>query len=631
VQPFVGRFLEIALTPPRRSTSVFLAVALLFGVTIPVLASAPPFRASDAAAPGGRLIVLWRGHAPARIGIAGIDHLAGASVAQRSVVVAEPGKAGAVARALRADPRVLVVVPDARVKALDWPADGVPNDPSFGEQPDLEQVHVPEAWPTTTGDPGVVVAVIDSGVDLTHPDLAGVAVVAPRNEIWNNTDVSDDVGHGTHVAGTIFAQTNNATGIAGIAPTSTLMPVKVLDETGSGSIADVLDGVDWARTHGAKIINLSLGGSLMPDQVALAQPTFSAARAAGILVVAAAGNTGSPFLEYPAAFNGVVSVGAVDGSDVLADFSTFNRAVDMTAPGVETLSTEAGDYARESGTSMAAPHVAGGAALVWSARPTLGVDELEAVLRTSSVDLGDPGRDDMFGSGRLDVLAALTAPVPDPLPVFDPAPAEPLVFTFTSPTSPVTQTSSTFSVSWTVSHAVFDGAIARQTWDLIDGVCPDELEPDDGFILLDLVSPLHETGLTGGACYRWSALVIDADGQIAEVTSAPVTVVDITRPTITSRHPAPRATRVSRTASLTIKFSEPVEGVSSTTIRLKNVRTGKWVRARVTYSASRRTATIDPGPTLRRDTRYAVFVRLGITDPSGNQLGRSTWWFRTRR
>ena len=370
---FVECFFEVALAPIRRSIPVFLAAALLFVATIPATAAAAtaPVRVSDTEAPGGRLIVLWRGHAPARIGIAGIDHVAGAAIAQRGVVVAEPGKAGAVAQALRADPRVLAVVPDARVKAFDWPADGKPNDRDYGMQPDLEQVHVPETWPMTTGDPGVVVAIIDSGVDLMHPDLAGVAISAPRNEIWNNTDVTDDAGHGTHVAGTIFAQTNNEIGIAGIAPTSTLMPIKVLDQDGSGSIADVLDGVDWARTHGARIINLSLGGELTLQQVALAQPTFSAARAAGILVVAASGNSGSSFFEYPAAFSGVVSVGAVDASDALADFSTFNRAVDITAPGVETLSTEAGAYARDSGTSMAAPHVAGGAALVLSARPTL--------------------------------------------------------------------------------------------------------------------------------------------------------------------------------------------------------------------------------------------------------------------
>jgi subtilisin family serine protease len=618
-------------TSLRRPISVLLAAALLLATVVPASA-ASPVRASDAAAPGGRLIVLWRDTAPARISIAGVDHVNRAASSQRSVVVAAAGKAGAVARDLRADPRVIAVVPDALVKATDWPANGPPNDPRYGSQGDLEQIHVPEAWPTTTGNPGVVVAVIDSGVDLTHPDLAGVNVVAARNEIWNNTDVRDDVGHGTHVAGTIFARTDNGQGIAGIAPTSSLMPIKVLDETGTGSISDVLDAVDWARLHGADIINLSLGGSLSLDQVALVQPTFTQARAAGILVVAASGNTGSSLIEYPAAFQGVVSVGAVDGTDRVADFSTFNRAVDITAPGVETISTVPGGYQRASGTSMATPHVAGGAALVWSARPGLSVAELEAVLRTSSVDLGDPGRDNRYGSGRLDVLAALTAPVPDPLPNLEPAPGitDPLVITFTSPTAPVTQSNHSFKVQWKTSHAVVDGILVRQQWKLVGGACPDESAFPDDFKVLDLVSPTTDTGLKAGSCYRWTVLAIDEEGQQADATSAPVKVADTTRPTIVSRSPLPNAVGVARTASIKIAFSEPVDGISTTTLRLKNLRTGFWVRARVTYSAATRTAIIDPVLSMFGNERYGVFVLTGIKDASGNRFATTAWSFHTR-
>ncbi len=618
-------------TSLRRPISVILATALLLATILPVSAASPE-RASDAAAPGGRLIVLWRDAAPARLSIAGVAHVSRAAGSQRSVVVAAAGKAGAVARELRADPRVIGVVPDAQVKAFDWPADGHPNDPRFGSQKDLEQIHVPETWPTTTGDPGVVVAVIDSGVDLTHPDLVGVTVVAPRNEIWNNTDVSDEVGHGTHVAGTIFARTDNARGIAGIAPTSSLMPIKVLDETGTGALSDVLDSVDWARLHGADIINLSLGGSLGPEQVALVQPTFTQARAAGILVVAASGNSGSSLIEYPAAFQGVVSVGAVDGSDGLADFSTFNRAVDITAPGVKTVSTVPGGYQRASGTSMASPHVAGGAALVWSAKPGLSVAELETVLRTSAVDLGDPGRDDRFGSGRIDVLAALTAPVPDPLPDLEPAPGitDPLEITFTSPTRAVTQSNGSFKVRWKTSHAVVDGILVRQQWRLVGGACPDEFEFPDDFKVMDLVSPTTDTGLKTGSCYRWTVLAIDEEGQQADATSAPIKVVDAVKPTITSRSPAPNATGVARAASVRVTFSEPVRGVSATTLRLKNLRTGFWVRARVTYSAATRTATIDPALSMFGNERYGVYVLAGIKDPSGNRLATTTWSFRTK-
>lgn len=614
----------------RRAAAVATAAVFALVTVLPAAAASPEVRASDVAAPGGRLIVLWREDAPSRIGIADVDRVTASAAGQRSVVTAAPGKAGVVARALRRDPRVLAVVPDARVRATDWPADP-PNDPRFADQEDLDQINVPEAWPRSTGSAGMVVAVIDSGVDLTHPDLDDVNVVYPRNEIWNNTDVTDDLGHGTHVAGTIFAETDNGTGIAGIAPSSSLMPIKVLDEFGFGNVSDVLDAVDWARTHGADIINLSLGGSLTPEQVALVQPTFTVARSAGILTVAASGNSGTRLVEYPAALQGVVSVGAVDSTDALADFSSFNRGVDITAPGVDTLSTTLGDYERWSGTSMATPHVAGAAALVWSDRPGLEVAELEAVLRASSVDLGDPGRDDRFGSGRLDVLAALSEPVPDPLPDLEPAPgiADPLEFTFTSPAAPVTQSRSTFTVAWTSNHEAVAGQLVRLEWRLIGGACPDGSEPADDGAYLDFVSPVTDTGLRSGSCYRWSVLGIDEEGQIATATSAPVRVVDTTRPTVRSRSPLPNATRVATNASIRVTFSEHVRGVSSTTLRLKNLRTGLWVRASVRYSAASRTATLDPVLLMYRNERYAVYLTNGIRDVSGNRLVASSWAFRT--
>ena len=615
----------------RRVLPVAIATVLALVSVIPVAAATPDVRASDARAHDGRLIVLWRDQAPSKVDIGGVRRVAKSQTRQRSVVTALPGQAGIVARELRRDPRVLSVVPDAQVKAADWPADP-PDDPRYDEQADLDQINVPEAWPTTTGDPGVVVAVIDSGVDLDHPDVAGVAVTDPRNEIWNNTDVTDDLGHGTHVAGTIFAQTDNTIGIAGIAPSSMLMPIKVLDESGFGSVSDLLDGVDWARTHGADIINISITGFLTPEQVALVQPTFTAARSAGILTVAAAGNSGERIVEYPAALHGVVSVSAVDPSDALAEFSSFNRGVDISAPGVETLSTALGDYERASGTSMATPHVAGGAALVWSARPALDVAEVEAVLRESSVDLGDPGRDDRFGSGRLDVLAALSEPVPDPLPDLEPAPGitDPLEFTFTSPTAPVTQTRTSFTVSWTASHEVIAGQLVRYQYYLIGGVCPSDVDFPDDLFLLDFTSPITDAGLAPGSCYRWSVIGIDEEAQIAEAFSAPVTVVDRTRPTIRSRTPRPNATGVSRTSNVKVTFSEPVRGVSSTTVRLKNLRTGFWVRAKVTYSSSTRTATLDPTLSMYRNERYAVYVTSGIRDIAGNRFASTSWSFRTR-
>lgn len=620
----------------RRSATILVALALAM-VGIPTVASATPgVRAADSAAPGGRLVVVWRERAPLKLTLAGVRMNRASPGSQRSVVTASAGRAGQVAASLRADPRVIAVVPDAVVHASGWPADGPPSDSLYGQQEDLAQIHVPEVWPTTTGDPSVVVAIIDTGVDLSHPDLAGVTVVSPRNETFNNTDVTDVIGHGTHVAGTIFARTNNATGIAGIAPNSALMPIKVLDGAGSGFFSDVLDGVDWARTHGADVINLSLGAALTAEQIALFQPTFSAARAAGILVVAAAGNSGNPLMYYPAGLIGVVSVAAVDASDVQADFSTFNRAVDISAPGVETLSTvpTADDpigYERFSGTSMASPHVAGVAALVWANRPSLGVAQLEAVLRASATDLGTPGRDDHYGSGRVDAAAALVAPVPSPLPDLDPAPGPsgPFTVAFTAPVAPVSQLSTTFTVAWTTSHEAIDGLLVRLFWPLgRGGACPGEDQFSD-YVILPFVNPTEDTGLEPGFCYRYEVLAIDENSEFGDVISAPITILDHTRPTIQSRTPKPGASHVPGKSSPRVVFSEPVNGVSATTLRLKNVATDKWVKIKVTYDARTSTATIDPVLWMFPGRRYAIYATTGIHDGSGNHLLATHWSFTT--
>ena len=324
--------------PTRSRLALLLATALVLGVAAPAAASGAidtARRTADAAAFEGRLIVVWKGVAPRTLNMAGVESTSPMERFTRSVVTTKPGRSAAVARSLRADPRVLAVVPDAQLSFLDWPADGDPSDTRYAEQGDLAQIGVPDAWTTTRGDPSVVVAVIDSGIDLTHPDLDDVAVVDPRNVVWNNDDVSDQVGHGTHVMGTIVAETNNAEGIAGIAPDSTLMPIKIADDSGFVAFSDILDAVDWAREHGADVINMSLGGALTVDQVALGQPTFTAARDAGILMVAAAGNEATQIRMYPASFAGVVSVSAVDSTDTIAEFSNSGRAVDIAAPGVD--------------------------------------------------------------------------------------------------------------------------------------------------------------------------------------------------------------------------------------------------------------------------------------------------------
>src|SRR6185312_7044636 len=187
---------SVPVSSLRRLAPVVLAVVLGLFWALPVAAATPFVRSTDSAAPGGRFVVLWRDHVPDRLRISGLRAIRPSESGQRSVVTATSGRAGQLAAALRADPRVLGVVPDAVVHATGWPDDAPPSDPLYPDQEDLAQIHVPAVWPVSTGDPSVVVAVVDTGVDLTHPDLAGVTVVAPRNETFNTTDVSDAVGHG---------------------------------------------------------------------------------------------------------------------------------------------------------------------------------------------------------------------------------------------------------------------------------------------------------------------------------------------------------------------------------------------------------------------------------------------------
>ncbi|SDT79074.1 S8 family peptidase [Actinoplanes derwentensis] len=292
---------------------------------------------------------------------------------------------------------------DSRVHALDVPAD---NDPYRTKQWDLAKISVPDAWESSTGN-GVVVAVIDTGVDGTHPDLAGQVLAgydAIEDVAGGDTDVD---GHGTHVAGTIAAIAGNGKGIAGIAPDAEILPVKVLDANGEGFTSDTAEGIVWAADNGADVINLSLGGT----EADTAQKTAIAyARNKGVTVIAAAGNEreeGSP-VSYPAAFPGVIAVAATDSSDEVGVYSNEGDYVDVAAPGTGIVSTvPGGKYSTANGTSMASPHVAAVAALLKAYQPAITPDEIEETLENTAVDLGTTGFDNDFGNGRIDAAAAL--------------------------------------------------------------------------------------------------------------------------------------------------------------------------------------------------------------------------------
>lgn len=313
--------------------------------------------------------------------------------------------------------------------------DATPNDPQyrtasttdFDQAPYMAAINAPAAWDYGRGSSSVKIAIIDSGVDVGHPDLDG-KIVGTRNTFDNSTDVTDTVGHGTFVAGVAAAETNNAVGVAGADWNASILAVKVADDTGGLALTDVAEGIDWAVANGADVINMSLGSTTGSTALATA---VANARAANVIVVASAGNSaqeGNP-KSYPAAYPGVVSVGATDGKGHRAWFSEHGSWVTMSAPGVDIRSTiprvntdfwpNNVGYANGDGTSFSSPLVAGAMALVKGRSPNATDEQVrDAVVKTATGFAGYG-----LGTGELDMAAAMKAIVPTTTPTVS-APAD---------------------------------------------------------------------------------------------------------------------------------------------------------------------------------------------------------------
>src|SRR5579885_1796613 len=327
------------------------------------------------------------------------------------VVKVNPSGEAAARAAYASDPRVRFVEHNARVSIA-----ATPNDPGFAQQWALARIQAPAAWDAATG--GGLVAVIDTGVDPTHPDLKGqIAAVA---NFTSAADAYDHNGHGTHVAGLIAARMNDGIGGVGVAPGAHLLVAKALDDKGNGTYATVIEALEWSVNHGATIVNRSFAGSV-PSQ-ALADAVASA-QARGVLVVAAAGNGGNGAPTYPAALPGVLSVAATDRNDAVASFSTSGPWVSVGAPGVDAYSTlPGGRYGSMSGTSMAAAEAAGVAALAAAAAPNASGAALRDFVVDGSDKVAASGR--AFAAGRIDARRAVelaaqrgaTLPTPTPTP-----------------------------------------------------------------------------------------------------------------------------------------------------------------------------------------------------------------------
>ena len=285
-----------------------------------------------------------------------------------------------------------------------------PNDPYYAAyQWHLPKVGAPTAWDTTTGSANVTVAVVDSGVQATHPDLAG-RVLAGYDFANNDADPSDDNGHGTAVAGVAAARGNDGIGTAGAAWNVAILPVKTMNSSGSGSYSAIANGITYSADRGAKIINLSLGGTSSSSTLANA---VAYAWNKGSLLVAAAGNNGTSTTVYPAAYPNVVAVSATTSADTLASFSSFGSFVDLSAPGQDiTTSWINGGFITISGTSFSSPLTAGVAALALSRNPALSNAQLSSLLTANTDDLGAAGYDTFFGAGRLNAAKVVAAAAP---------------------------------------------------------------------------------------------------------------------------------------------------------------------------------------------------------------------------
>ena len=624
-------------------------------VAAPRLTSAPPSAGSQPAFASDRVIVRWKDPSKAaqRASAHHAVEVASLATPSHSVLRTQGRPVDVVIDELRHDPNVAWAERDYVVHVEDGGTQAVAvNDPMTDDQYALDRMRVRDAWTRSTGG-AALIAVLDTGVQFTHPDLAG-RVVAGYDFVNGDTDARDDNGHGTWVTGILVAKANNAVGVAGISWSDKVLPVKVMNSSGIGYTSDLAAGIYYAADRGAKVINMSVGG--FPNLQSVGD-AVDYAWAKGVVLVAAAGNHGVNERSYPASYPHVVSVSATQADDEFTNWSSYGSAVDVSAPGAAITTTDCGGcsvssagsprYGAISGTSFATPNTAGVVALIAAEYPTATNAWIVDRLTSTTDDLGTVGRDDHYGTGRVNAYRALGASVtrvaPPPGDGYEPnqtvATARRLgLGTTHRPTNyPAGDVDLfAFDVPSAGKLTVTVTAVVDNTRPLKSSLPFDpvlELLASDGVSRLAWTdgpySPDTETATsTVPAASRIYARVTNWFPNGTTVAySIRGAFVDEIRPGIMKVTPAPDATMVPASSDLTVGFSEPVSGVNAATIGL--FRGSAPIAGSVRYDASTQTAVLTPSEPLPTDAVLTARVASGITDLGGNALPASSWSFST--
>ncbi len=390
----------------------------------------------------------------------------------------------------------------AESDSLDYPA-LLPNDPMYaGSQGDKAMMNMPTAWDITTGNPNMVIAILDTGVNCNHADISGLCV-AGRNTASNNSDTSDIYGHGTAVAGVAAARGNNSLGVAGGAWSSKIMPIRITDNSSTGSAysSAQASGIVWAADNGAKVISMSYGGKSQAVRDAA-----SYADKKGAVVIVSAGNTGTA-TTYNSDWPEVTTVGAATSINSLASYSTYGNDVDIVAPGCTGATTASGGgYRSFCGTSNSAPEIAGVVALIRSANSSLSPAQVRDVLYSTAIDSGTAGRDPFFGWGFVDAGSAVTkasgttgTPTPEPEPT---VPSAPTISASTSNTC---------------------GGYTNISWNNVSDATSYKIYRDNSLINSNAKSPFTDGSLNSGTSYSYLVRATNSVGDSPNSNTASAT------------------------------------------------------------------------------------------------------------